>query len=77
MDADRSSDPFRLHYVQANQRCTIGYDTLNAALDGARKRIEKHKSLDLRITDATKRVLLDDFAIRELLARSDPNDPTA
>ncbi len=76
-DADRSSDPFRLHFVQENQRCAIGYDTLEAALKGARKRMEKNKSLELWITDATKRVLLDARAIRERLAHRDPNDPPA
>jgi len=71
-DTGDDPDPFRLHYVEDHRRCVISYDTLDAALEGARKRLAKHPDLRLWISDAGKRVLLDGAAIRTRLAADSP-----
>jgi hypothetical protein len=71
-DPPGHSDGFRLHYVQDNQRCVISYDSLDAALESARTRLDKNPRLGLWITDATKRVLLSDAEIRARLAGGNP-----
>ena len=66
-----ASDAFRLHYVRETQRCVVSYDTLDEALEGASKRIEKHPDLQVWITTAAKTAVLDDSQIRKRLA--EPN----
>jgi hypothetical protein len=53
----------------------IGYDTLGAAFESARERLEKNPLLELWITDATKRLLLDGSGIRKRLTGGGPADP--
>lgn len=66
------ADPFRLHYRQGAQRCVTSYDTLEAALDSARRKLAKRPEMELWITDAGRRVLLDGAAIRARLAQGAP-----
>jgi len=73
-EVPENSDCYRLHYVQENQRWVISYDSLDAALESARTRLEKNPRLRLWITDATKRVLLSDAEIRARLAGGNPRD---
>ena len=74
-DTGDDPDPLRLHYVEDQRRCVISYDTLDAALAGARKRLAKHPDLRLWISDAGKRVLMDGAAIRARLAADSPGSP--
>jgi hypothetical protein len=74
-DAEDHSDSFRLHYVEERRRCVITYDTLDAALEGARTRLAKHPDLRLWISDAGKQVLMDGAAIRARLAADSPDSP--
>lgn len=67
-DSSAAADPFRLHYRQGAQRCVTSYDTLEAALESARRKLAKRPEMELWITDAGKRVLLDGAAIRARLA---------
>lgn len=73
VEMNEDSDAFRLHYVQHGERCVITYDTLTAALEGARKRLAKDPDLPVWISDATRRVLLDGAAVRARLAGGDPS----
>ena len=63
-----TADPFRLHYRQGDQRCVTSYDTLEAALESASRKLAKRPEMELWISDAGKRVLLDGAAIRARLA---------
>jgi len=72
-----AADPFRLHYRQGNQRCVTSYDTLEAALESASRKLAKRPEMELWISDAGKHVLLDGAAIRERLARGNPEDQSA
>jgi hypothetical protein len=74
-DTGDDPDPFRLHYVEDQRRCVISYDTLDAALEGARTRLAKHPGLRLWITGVGKRVLMDGAAIRARLATESPGSP--
>ena len=58
------SDSFRLHYVLGTRRCVVSYDTLEAALKGAFKRLEKDRSIELWISDEAKPRVLDADQIR-------------
>lgn len=62
-NADGNADEFRLHYRRNGRRCVISYDTLDAALDHAFRRLEKDGEVELWISDAGRRVLLDSAAI--------------
>lgn len=73
-DPPESSDCFRLHYVQDTQRCVITYESLPAALENARARLQSKPQLELWITDATRRVLLTSAEIRARLAEAGPRD---
>ena len=76
-DPSPAADPFRLHYRQGNQRCVTSYDTLEAALESASRKLAKRPEMELWISDAGKHVLLDGAAIRERLARGNPEDQSA
>ena len=73
-DPSFAADPFRLHYRQGNQRCVTSYDTLEAALESARGKLAKRPEMELWISDAGKRVLLDGAAIRTRLAQGARHD---
>jgi len=66
------SDAFQLHYAREMQRCVVSYDTLDAALAGACKRLEEDSCLRVWITDASKRAILDDSQVRKRLAQFNP-----
>ena len=63
------AESFRLHYVQGTRRCVVSYDTLEAALEAAFKRLEKDRSLAPWISDAAKHTLLDAAQVRARYAR--------
>jgi hypothetical protein len=75
MQPSGDSDAFRLHYVQGGERCVIAYDTIEAALEGARRRLEKHPEIQPWISDATRQVLLDFNQIRARLAGHAASEP--
>ncbi len=60
------SESFRLHYVHGTRRYVVGYDTLEAALDGAWKPLKKDRSARAWITDEAKHTLLDAQQVRAL-----------
>lgn len=64
---NEDSDAFRLHYVQDGQRCVHSFDTLEAALESARRKLSKRPELAVWISDAERHVLLDNAAIRQRL----------
>jgi hypothetical protein len=73
---ENGSDRFRLHYVQGTQRCVVAYDTLEAALEGACRKLQADQGLEVWISDESKRVLLDARQIWAHLARGDPRNWT-
>jgi len=73
-DTAQDSDPFRLHYREGNQRCVTSYDTIEGTLESARRKLAKRPEMELWISDASKRVLLDGSSIRARLAEGDSPD---
>jgi hypothetical protein len=63
------SESFRLHYVQGTRRCVVSYDTLEAALEAAFKRLEKDRSLAPWISDDAKHILFDAAQVRARFAQ--------
>jgi hypothetical protein len=57
-------DVFRLHSRHEGRRCVISYETLEAALEKAFRKLKKDPQGELWITDAGRRVLLDATALR-------------
>lgn len=39
--SDETGDSLRLHYLRKDRRCVVSYDTLDAALRSAFKRLQK------------------------------------
>jgi hypothetical protein len=68
-DTLSAADPYRLHYRQGEARCVTSYDTLEAALESAGRKLAKRPDMELWISDAGKQVLLDGTAIRNRLGQ--------
>ncbi len=73
-NASSAADPFRLHYRQGEARCVTSYDTLEAALESACRKLAKRPDMELWISDAGRQVLLDGTAIRARLAQGIPGE---
>jgi len=68
-------DPFHLHYRQGKRRCVTSYDTIEAALESARRKLARRPEMELWISGAGKEVVLDGTAIRERLAQAGTEGP--
>jgi hypothetical protein len=66
-----SPESFRLHYLKGARRCVVSYDTLEAALEGALRVMEKDDRAEPWISDQAKRTLMD---TRQIRARLNPSE---